>query len=62
MPTCTRCHATWDDTFKFCPHDGTPLGTTAKEFAEYPRTCLKCGAKYAGGRFCVHDGSLLDVK
>ena len=62
MRTCPRCHASYNDTVKFCPNDGSPLGEVAKQFAEHPRVCPTCGANYPGGRFCPHDGALLEAK
>ncbi len=61
MVTCEKCHETYADMVKFCPRDGTALGTTAAAIDRAPKKCPRCGAKYKGLKFCVHDGSVLEA-
>lgn len=58
--TCSTCGSEYADDVKYCPRDGTALGATAASLVQEPMKCPKCGARYAGVKFCARDGTRLE--
>jgi hypothetical protein len=64
VKSCPKCHATYADTVKFCPGDGSALelriGPVPDPRPAKSHRCPACGTSYAAGRFCITDGALLE--
>ncbi|MBI1966808.1 MAG: zinc ribbon domain-containing protein [Gemmatimonadetes bacterium] len=63
MRICPKCRKPVEETWTFCPYDGTDLRPgVGKETMPLvsQKVCPKCGAKYdSRTRFCMKDGTEL---
>lgn len=62
MRTCPKCHTQCEDTWQFCPKDGTDLSAPLKSTTPiaFTKTCPRCGKQYDSRvRFCQQDGAEL---
>jgi hypothetical protein len=59
---CPQCGTGCEETWKFCPKDGTDLAALMKETDPMILTklCPRCGGKYDSRvKFCLKDGEAL---
>jgi uncharacterized membrane protein YvbJ len=62
MRVCPKCGTRCEDTWRYCPKDGTDLTAELKSTTPiaFSKTCPRCGQKYDSRvKFCQQDGAEL---
>ncbi|HJQ67062.1 MAG TPA: zinc ribbon domain-containing protein [Gemmatimonadales bacterium] len=62
MRICPKCSTKCEDTWRYCPKDGTDLTAALKATTPiaFSKTCPRCGKQYDSRvKFCQQDGAEL---
>lgn len=62
MRMCPKCGTRCEDTWSFCPKDGTDLASAIKSTTPiaFTKVCPRCARRYDSRvKFCLQDGEVL---